>query len=759
MGLITLNINAANKNFSDKLIFREDIINTINELKKAAPDAIPSMKSNLNKMFNAYGIDCSRNMETELYLKLLESNNIPSISTLPEMCWDEMVKLYKTYKHPKDFMERTVNNLVAPEYNIEGASVRLKMLKQFLGKLNYLEGTRLYSEKLKNIVLQEYDGVIENIEEDVFDNYMTARHSIESHKMLEAIIEVYRNLLYKENEYDEKLCNMLCSFKADLERITDSIVEVELKEETALELLDYVHKNNRRDRIGKKSYYIINDSIPELIKEISEYLEKRLEEKLKELDCLIEKLETQKTDRKNQFELIRQTVAECDYDWCFVNKEFKTFIGKHMGITMEQITSNNIAIEHITKALERSPKKYAKVNDFIVKSLKQYRSQKKKVFEDVKDRGRDKSTSIELLHICNDLSKGLFKKSQGEMKEILYIFAFAFRMKAFVDVNSEDFDSAKDVTVQLFENFYCNNIIRYLKDYKENGIFEEPIGVPIRYNNFVELIYLYWLNKSDEEYSQYQKLINAINMIDEIRIKKNSAWKKTLSLKKTGKKYKEAVDIAYNKEHPSIKFKNRFFENKYEEQSSENETMQLLRLPVEDFVNDLLKGYDIDEQYHYRGKKSYEGFYNQMKLRTAEKAHQEIFSDLKEDFYDAFERIWFLQPEYVSINTSTKLKDSDSKALQKLIKKLNKRVNDYINSSNDNEQITRTDILIAYCLKFVSENAEGYELHFIDFYKDYIEELNDLLKKSSFQIISEKNLLDMLLIYSAFMSVRVSFDI
>jgi len=94
-----------------------------------------------------------------------------------------------------------------------------------------------------------------------------------------------------------------------------------------------------------------------------------------------------------------------------------------------------------------------------------------------------------------------------------------------------------------------------------------------------------------------------------------------------------------------------------------------------------------------------------------------------------------------------------------LIQKLNKRVNDYINTSNDNEQITRTDILIAYCLKFVSENAEGYELHFIDFYKDYIEELNDLLKKSSFQIISEKNLLDMLLIYSAFMSVRVSFDI
>ncbi len=757
MGLITMNINVANKNFSDRLVFREDIITVIKELDNAKPDAAPSKKSTLNKLFRAYGVECGRDMNAEQYWELLESNSIPSISILPEFCWDEMVKLYRNYKHPKDFMERIVNNLVASEYDTKGTSVRLKMLKQFLGKLNYLKGTRLYDKKLEEIILEKYDGVIENITEDIFDkDCMPARHSTEPHKMLEAIIEVYKKILFKENEYDEKLSSMLYRYKTDLEIITGDFARIKIEEKTALELLNYVYQYNRRDRIEKKSYYVINASLPKLIEEISGYLEKRLGDKLIELDCLISQLEDKKKNRKEQFEDIRQTIAQCDYDWCFVDKEFKMFISKHLGIYIEQNISNNVAIDQIVKELEKSPKKFAKVNDFIIKSLKQYRSLKKKSFEEAKDRGRDKSSTIEILHICNDLSKGLFKKSQGEMKEILYYLAFAFGMTVLDDNYLENADFNRNVTVQLFENFYCNNIIRYLKDYKRNGIYEEPVGVPIRYNNFVELVYLYWLNKSDEEYSRYQKLTNAINMINDIRKMKNNAWKKTLSLKTTGKKYKEAVAIAYNKEHPSIKFERYFYGKGTGEQFSEETTKQLLRLPVKDFQSVLLKEFDIDEQYHYSGRKSYEGFYNQMKLRTAEDVLQEFLCDIREDSYYEFEKMWLLQPEYVSLHTNTVEEDADSIALKKLIKKVNERIEGYINS--DNKQITRTDILIAYCLKFVSENMD-YEQSFVDFYKDYTEELNDLLRKSSFQVFSEKNLLDILLLYSSFMAVRVSFEI
>ena len=553
-----------------------------------------------------------------------------------------------------------------------------------------------------------------------------------------------------------------------LELIAEEFVGIKFKEKTALELLDYVYQYNRRDRIEKKSYYVINASLPKLIEEISKHLENRLKEKLIELDCLILQLEGEKKNRKEQFELIKQTIVECDYDWNFVNKDFKTFISEHIGLYLEQTISNNAAIERLTKELKKTPKKFAKLNDFIIKSLKQYRSQKKRAFEEAKDRGRDKSSTIELLHICNDLSKGLFKKSPGEMKEILYFLAFAFNMTVLDDYNNleqKDFDS--NVTVKLFENFYCNNIIRYLKDYKKNGIYEEPAGVPIRYNNFVELVYLYWLNKNDEEYTQYQKLTNAINMINDIRKKKNNAWKKTLSLKMTGKKYKDAVAIAYNKEHPSIELKKRFWGKENEEQISEEKEkniatidFKMLSLSVEEFENVLLKDYDIDEQYHYRGKKSYEGFYNQMTLRTAKAEYEKYFENVI-DYFDSISlaKIWFLEPKYVSKYINIGAEDITAQELKKLLNKINEQFVDFCNTDIEDKEITRNDFLMAYWLKFVIENSENYDESFSIFYEKNVDELNSLLSKSSFQIVSKKNLFDMLLLYSAFMAVKISVEI
>lgn len=744
MGVITTNINNANKDLVNKLVFREDIINTIEDLKTAKVDNEHSKRSRIINMFRAHNIDCKRNMSAKEYMELLERSNIPSISTLPDFCWGEMVALYKNYKHPKDYMERLVNNLVAPEYNVPNTSVRLKILKQFLGKLNYLEGTRLFDKELKDFVVNNYNGIISDIKEDVFEKYLTPGHIEETHKLLEAIIEVYSNLLYRQDESDEHLNEIITPYYN------------ETQQKNALEIIEFIHRKNHRPTQSSDANYEMNEEYPELINSLYKYLYQRLEQKKESLELLIDHIEGNKKNRKEQFYLIKQAIQNCDYDWCFIKETEKTLIKKQTGISVDSKNSDAEILDILSIEIEEgTARRFARINDCIIKSLKEYKSKKRKAYDEAKDRSRRKAPKIELLHICNDLSEGRFKKGYGEMKEILFYFAFAFDMKVNYDTNEKEYDFERDVEKQLFENYYNDNIIRYMQNYQNNGSYEEPVGISIRYNNFVEIVYLYWLSKNNDEISQYQKLMNAIEMIRCIVNKKGVAWKKVLTLKKkTGKKYKEADAIAKRKDIPSVDIRRRFYGQGSEE--------QLFKMSEEEFENAILKTYDLDEWYKYSGPKSYEGFYNQMVLKTAEKEYSKWIYELKNNDYinvgketvDTLPIINFFEKLYFEKNS---LDETESEKLKKLINKINKRLVVFCNKDIPSKNVTRTNLLFAYYLLFISKNADDFgEETFADFYVQYVEDLNRVLSESSLPIVSSKNLIDMILLYSAFINLRVN---
>ena len=743
MGIITTNINAANENLSNKFVFREDIINAINDLKDAKPDNEHSKRSRIINMFRANKIECERDMSAKQYMRLLKQSSIPSISTLPDFCWGEMVSLFKNYKHPKDYMERLVNSLAAPEYNVANDSVRLKILKQFLGKLNYLEGTRLFCKELKDFIVDKYQGVISNIEEDVFEKFLTPGHTKETHKLLEAIIEVYKDFLYGENEKDEQLKRIIIPYYDEVDGMS------------SLDVLNFIHERNHRPTENSETNYSMNDEYPQLIENLYNYLSQRLQNQKESFDSLIEEIESIKKDRKKQFYVINQTICNCGYDWVVINKSVRSLIANQLKIFINDKKSDIEVMQILSAEIERSARKFAKVNDGIISSFKEYKKEKNKAYEVAKDRSHKKLKKIQLLHICNDLSEGRFKKTYGEMKEILFYFAFAFNMTVHYDISNIDYNFDRDIAKQLFENFYNDNIVRYMQNYQNNGLYKEPLGISIRYNNFVEIVYLYWLSKSNDEYSQYQKLMNAIEMINSIVDKKMIAWKKVLTLKnKAGKKYKAADAIAKYKGVPSDDIRRCFY--------NQEPKKRLFMLPKDEFENAILKTYDLDDCYKYNGPRSYEGFYNQMMLKTAENEYSKWLQELKakndvnfgNETLETLPIINFFDKLYFEKNS---VDGQDSERLKKLINKINKRLVFFCNNDAQRKNVTRTNLLFAYYLLFISKNIDDFnDETFADFYIKYTEELNEVLLKSSFPAVSSKNLIDMILLYSAFINLRVN---
>lgn len=107
---------------------------------------------------------------------------------------------------------------------------------------------------------------------------------------------------------------------------------------------------------------------------------------------------------------------------------------------------------------------------------------------------------LALLDLCRNLAESNFRTGPG-MRINLYYFAFMFNMTFALD--KESFNKETDIVKNLFHDYYNDNILRFLRGtYTEprSATYMEkmPTGEGINYKNFVEAIYLYYLNKNND---------------------------------------------------------------------------------------------------------------------------------------------------------------------------------------------------------------------------------------------------------------------
>ncbi len=775
-GTLTRNIVMAQEiieNEFAKMYSKEDFEDKIELLQTVEESQVATIKAQLNSMFEAVGVSCSGDKTDEFYKDLLYSSNIPCAQEVSEKHWKLLQDLFSNYKHPKDFIERTVDKLI--EGDNDTSPVRVKILKQLLGKLDYLRETRYYSEFLEDIVEKEYFGDISKIDDSIFEKYLTARHIIPKNKLLEVLIETYRAFLYTENEYDKYLEEIVCKY------------DINLKGKTACETLEYIYANNNN---GKKTYGVKNYSIyeknPGVIEEVCDYLKDTvLVRKKDEYESYrdIRNISDAKEQFKSCFEFFENGVYDRNFEYIDEKREtatLKDIVQRFIFLNedIDEKSNSQILLLIYDNISNIKDSALRKINRRLIENFQKFLQAANEDFSKRKNSIKEHIKSTPL-NVCQDLAEGKFR-TNAEMREILYIFAFAFDMKAYaeyMDVRDgeliktyEDYlgegtirDYDRDIEIKLFRDYYCDNTIRYISDYQENGVFEEPTGVAINYNNFVEIVYLYWLNKSNTDLSCNEKLISAKNMVDEIidiytKAKKKSAEPMPDSKGKRYEKYIKAQNFAKEKEEGTLIHRD-YYQGYYDDYDFDNLNFKhMFALEEEEFVDFILLHYDVYEKKSEYAKNPFEYQTRQINATSIYKSlnnkfvkNKNMFETIKHESEEkGRNRSERFSLSVFGTTREDELNNEYDEGFVRLLKKLKEVMMRIFDGTDENKVVTRTDIIIAYYYNFIIENIDDSFESFPELYKVYCDELNDYLYNANYQEVSCKNFFDMILIYSAY---------
>ena len=149
-----------------------------------------------------------------------------------------------------------------------------------------------------------------------------------------------------------------------------------------------------------------------------------------------------------------------------------------------------------------------------------------------KDAQKEFKEKWEWLIFADDVASGFFD-NQHTIRRKIYIFSIIFQMTYNTGEDGDEFDELTDIEKNLFADYYSDNLIDSLKSDRATSRDREPSGYGINYKNFVEVIYLYFLHRSD--LSPNEKLLRAEKMIKNCETKDPTVLK--MQEKLHGKKH------------------------------------------------------------------------------------------------------------------------------------------------------------------------------------------------------------------------------
>ncbi len=398
---------------------------------------------------------------------------------------------------------------------------------------------------------------------------------------------------------------------------------------------------------------------------------------------------------------------------------------------------------------------------------------------DILDNDTDKKCDyISLVQAACNLAKGNFI-SPVTTKELLFLFAFAYDMRYYISENVDNYILQRDVEKNLFVDYYCDNLTRYiyLEDGGKSGNSDnEPSGMGLNPKNYVDVLFIYYLNIEGMEASQ--KISKFYTMLNKVK----NEWKK---------------------QYPYIEVQKSVYENLPTGVYRDHIITMTNGMDEEAFEKYLLSNFYCDVRYTYINKKTGEvqegskgPFELQMSMNSAYTQYVAIL-DLIRDVLDlpvyadfskidrrtikdvaagqSFDSMFSDENDIVIMRVSEleqNVPNSDMKYFRSLsitendlsdflliIKNIEKRLNPYDAIGITNAiSVTRTKLIAAYYHYYCLENGFGDSgdawMSFKDVYDDMSSCLNAYLEDAGYQKISTKNLYDVFVIFFAYCKIN-----
>lgn len=362
-------------------------------------------------------------------------------------------------------------------------------------------------------------------------------------------------------------------------------------------------------------------------------------------------------------------------------------------------------------------------------------------------KGKDGTYGI--FKIADDLSVGRFGNPET-VREYIYIFALVFNM-TFLPGNDHldnEPELYSDVEAVMFRDYYTNNLVRFITDghnhINSGGEVINPAGRGINPKNYMEMIYLYHLKP---EYGSFRERISGIFDMAQI------------------------VYEGYLKSNSEGKVGNRNDTEYY--LTSLREKMNTSREKFEEY---LIKNYDCNQDpfVQSRGEKILSR--SVLSYMSEQNTGYDIYLELKEilskrgidisEGYDgltidtttrkAFVDYITVEEKRLAENHYFSTLDDEAKldiVLNELDKDLAKGLN--VERIEKNKTVCRTDILKMYYWGYLNEREEKRNNRAEEFgmlYQDFCQGANGYLRAALFQEIDGRNLYDMIMILSLYVS-------
>ncbi len=337
-----------------------------------------------------------------------------------------------------------------------------------------------------------------------------------------------------------------------------------------------------------------------------------------------------------------------------------------------------------------------------------------------------------LLSAADSLASGRFR-TDATQKD-LYFFAMAYGMT----YDPAAPDPEKDIEINLFRDYYNNNLMRFISGEKQTHYEQDPSGRGINYKSYKEMIYLYFIA---QELSPAEK------------IKKAGAMEKRVE-----KELKSRIKTKAGEPQQTVFYRNVF------RGAAGRPPEDIFAYPEEKFEeflkdNYALKDSDIKSQ------------------NTAYRVYRSVIRDLRSapgvtDKDNFRYSLCFTDRNAFKKNKRSALLKKYSgldpvrfSSFLELIDKINGHLvcmlteDENASSENEKSRITRTKLLSAFYYLYnetklyMRSETDSYReryMTFKDVYEDFEDHANKLLNEAFYQPISSKNIFDVLMILSSY---------